>query len=116
MSVIFPGNYVANLNAYRGQGVFAIPGIEFYQVRGVRSCVGLHRIDHSAAGITGNFTEVRVLTQVHHCGGIHQATVITISEGRNVALTHVLNHFQQVCGYIKFARLTVCVCNAQGAA
>ena len=35
MSVIFPGNYVANLNAYRGQGVFAVPGIEFYQVRGV---------------------------------------------------------------------------------
>ena len=35
MSVIFPGNYVAHLNAYRDQGVFAIPGIEFYQLRGV---------------------------------------------------------------------------------
>ena len=34
MSVIFPGNYVANLNAYRDQGVEAIPGIEFYQVVG----------------------------------------------------------------------------------
>ena len=34
MSVIFPGNYVAHLNAYRDQGVFAIPGVEFYQVRG----------------------------------------------------------------------------------
>ena len=34
MSVIFPGNYVAHLNAYRDQGVFAIPGIEFYQIRG----------------------------------------------------------------------------------
>lgn len=35
MSVIFPGNYVADLNAYREQGVYATPGVEFYQVRGV---------------------------------------------------------------------------------
>ena len=35
MSVIFPGNYVAHLNAYRDQGVFALPGVEFYQVRGL---------------------------------------------------------------------------------
>ena len=35
MTVIFPGNYVAHLNAYRDQGVFALPGIEFYQFRGV---------------------------------------------------------------------------------
>ena len=35
MSVIFPGNYVANLNAYRDQGVFAVPGVEFYQLRGL---------------------------------------------------------------------------------
>ena len=34
MSVIFPGNYVAHLNAYRDQGVYAVPGIEFYQVVG----------------------------------------------------------------------------------
>ena len=34
MSVIFPGNYVAHLNAYRDQGVFALPGVEFYQARG----------------------------------------------------------------------------------
>ena len=34
MSVIFPGNYVAHLNAYRDQGVFALPGVEFYQLRG----------------------------------------------------------------------------------
>ena len=34
MSVIFPGNYVAHLNAYRDQGVFALPGIEFYQAVG----------------------------------------------------------------------------------
>ena len=34
MSVIFPGNYVAHLNAYRDQGVYAIPGIEFYQAIG----------------------------------------------------------------------------------
>jgi len=34
MSVIFPGNYVAHLNAYRDQGVFALPSVEFYQIRG----------------------------------------------------------------------------------
>ena len=35
MSVIFPGNYVAHLNAYRDQGVLAIPGVEYYQLRGI---------------------------------------------------------------------------------
>ena len=35
MSVIFPGNYVAHLNAYRTQGVFSLPGVEFYQMRGL---------------------------------------------------------------------------------
>ena len=34
MSVIFPGNYVANLNAYREQGVVALPGVEFYRAVG----------------------------------------------------------------------------------
>ena len=34
MSVIYPGNYVARLNAYRDQGVTALPGVEFYQVIG----------------------------------------------------------------------------------
>jgi hypothetical protein len=34
MSVIFPGNYVANLNAYRDQGVVALPGVEFYRLVG----------------------------------------------------------------------------------
>ena len=34
MSTIFPGNYVAHLNAYRDQSVFALPGIKYYQVRG----------------------------------------------------------------------------------
>ena len=37
MSVIYPGNYVARLNAYRDQGVVAIPGVEFY--RGVGALV-----------------------------------------------------------------------------
>ena len=31
MSVIYPGNYVAQLNAYRDQGVVALPGVEFYR-------------------------------------------------------------------------------------
>ena len=35
MSIIYPGNYVAQLNAYRGQGVEAIPGINFYSAIGV---------------------------------------------------------------------------------
>ena len=34
MSVIFPGNYVAHLNAYRDQGVVALPGVEFYRTVG----------------------------------------------------------------------------------
>ena len=33
--MIFLGNYVAHLNAYRDQGVYAVPGVEFYQMRGV---------------------------------------------------------------------------------
>ena len=37
MSTIFPGNYVAHLNAYREQGVEAIPGVEFF--RGVGALV-----------------------------------------------------------------------------
>jgi len=35
MSVIFPGNYVTHLNAYKAQGVEALPGVEFYRVIGV---------------------------------------------------------------------------------
>ena len=35
MSVIYPGNYVADLNAYRDQGVLALPGVEFYKAVGV---------------------------------------------------------------------------------
>jgi len=31
MSIIFPGNYVGHLNAYREQGVEAIPGVEFFK-------------------------------------------------------------------------------------
>ena len=34
MSIIFPGNYVERLNAYRDQGVEAVPGVQFYQVIG----------------------------------------------------------------------------------
>jgi hypothetical protein len=37
MSTIFPGNYVAHLNAYREQGVEGLPGVEFY--RGVAAVV-----------------------------------------------------------------------------
>ena len=31
MSIIYPGNYVAQLNAYREQGVEALPGVEFFK-------------------------------------------------------------------------------------
>ncbi len=34
MSIIFPGNYVAQLNAYREQGVEALPGVEFFKAIG----------------------------------------------------------------------------------
>ena len=34
MSIIFPGNYVAHLNAYREQGVEALPGVEFFKAVG----------------------------------------------------------------------------------
>ena len=44
MSTIFPGNYVAHLNAYRDQGVYALPGVEFYQV------VGAAIVDASIVG------------------------------------------------------------------
>ena len=40
MSIIYPGNYVAQLNAYRGQGVEAIPGYEFYSLIGVGIVTG----------------------------------------------------------------------------
>jgi hypothetical protein len=36
-NVIFPGNYVAHLNAYRDQGVVALPGAVFF--RGIGALV-----------------------------------------------------------------------------
>jgi hypothetical protein len=46
--------------------------------------------------VTSDLTEVRITTQVHHEGGIADATIQTIREGRNVTLTQVLNNVQQV--------------------
>jgi len=40
MSVIYPGNYVTHLNAYKAQGVEALPGVEFYRVIGVYNATG----------------------------------------------------------------------------
>lgn len=34
-NVVFPGNYVAHLNAYRDQGVGSIPGVNFFRMVGV---------------------------------------------------------------------------------
>ena len=48
MSIIFPGNYVAHLNAYREQGVEAIPGVEFY--KGVGALV----LNPDTKGVTTN--------------------------------------------------------------
>ena len=45
MSTIFPGNYVAHLNAYREQGVEAIPGVEFYK------CVGALVLNPDTKGV-----------------------------------------------------------------
>lgn len=33
-NIIFPGNYVCHLNAYRNQGVQAIPGVNFFRMVG----------------------------------------------------------------------------------
>lgn len=46
MSTIFPGNYVAHLNAYREQGVEALPGVEFYRL------VGALVLNPDNAGVT----------------------------------------------------------------
>ena len=80
----------------------------------VRSSVGLHGVDHAVTGVTSNLAEVRVLTKVHHRGRIHDAAVVTISEGRDVALTHVLDDFQKVSGHVKLGRFTSCVVDALG--
>tara|TARA_B100000214_G_scaffold89200_1_gene61543 strand:- start:430 stop:1071 length:642 start_codon:yes stop_codon:yes gene_type:complete len=50
MSVIFPGNYVSHLNAYREQGVEALPGIEFYRI------VGALVLNPDTAGVTSSGT------------------------------------------------------------
>ena len=50
MSTIFPGNYVAHLNAYREQGVEAIPGVEFY--KGVGALV----LNPDTKGVTADGT------------------------------------------------------------
>ena len=48
MSVIFPVNYVSHLNAYREQGVEALPGVEFYRI------VGALVLDPDNAGTLSN--------------------------------------------------------------
>ena len=50
MSIIYPGNYVCQLNAYRGQGVEAIPGINYYSVLAVAM---LEPTVSAAGAITG---------------------------------------------------------------
>ena len=47
MSKIYPGNYVTQLNAYRDQGVVALPGAVFY--RGVGALV----LDPDTQGVVG---------------------------------------------------------------
>ena len=49
MSVIFPGNYVARLNAYRDQGCFSLPGVEFYQAIGAAVVTA----DQTGGGVPG---------------------------------------------------------------
>ena len=82
---------------------------------GVGSMVGLHRVDHAGAGVASDLTEVRVLTQVHHRGRIHDAAVVAVSEGRDVALAHVFNNFQQVGLDVELGRFASGVGHAQGA-
>lgn len=54
MSIIYPGNFVARLNAYRGQGVEAIPGYEFY------SAIGVAIVNGSVA--SGDALELKILS------------------------------------------------------
>ena len=50
MSIIYPGNYVAQLNAYRGQGVEATPGVNYYSVLGVSLLEPSYAADGTISG------------------------------------------------------------------
>jgi hypothetical protein len=70
------------------------------------SVVRHHGITHvhaltRIATVTCDLAEVRVTTQVHHEGRIANTTIQTISKGRNVALTQVLNNGQKVGTYLE---------------
>ncbi len=61
MSVIYPGNYVAQLNAYRDQGVVALPGVEFYRLVGA---LVLNPDNDSVTDISGTLTAGTYTPQV----------------------------------------------------
>ena len=50
MSIIYPGNYVAQLNAYRGQGVEANPGVNYYSVLAVSLLEPSYAADGTISG------------------------------------------------------------------
>ena len=79
----------------------------------VDSSVGLHTrhegVDLTVARITSHFTEVAVLTQVHQEGRIANAAIETILIGRNVPLTHGLNHAEQVILNVELSLFGVAV-------
>lgn len=55
MSIIFPGNQVTHLNAYRDQGVQSIPGVNFYRVVGA-ACI------YTSQAATATPYELKVLS------------------------------------------------------
>jgi hypothetical protein len=61
MTVIYPGNYVAQLNAYRDQGVVALPGVEFYRLVGA---VVLNPDNDSVTDVDGVLTPGTYTPQV----------------------------------------------------
>ena len=61
------------------------------------SHVRLHGVDHAGAGIASNLAEVRILTQVHHRGGVHDAAVITIQIVIEAALYPLLLYLFHRC-------------------
>ena len=52
---------------------------------------------------------------MHHRGRIHDAAVVAVSEGRDVALTHVLDDFQQVGLDVELGGFASFVGHTQGA-
>ena len=52
---------------------------------------------------------------MHHCRGVSNAAVVTVSKRRNVALAHVFYNLQQVGFYVELGRFRTCISSNCGA-